>query len=460
MRRFKTHSAGIALGAALVLLAVWPPAASSQSEGRMTLQESIDLALGKSVLIHSAREGTKGAEAQQQEAFTGFLPRFTTSYSYTRLNEAPSFTLPGMTLSKVPPLSTSPATIETGTENNYNWAFEVRQPVFAGGAIQANYRASRLGADIARVEESLSVQNTVLEVKTAYLNVLKTEKLLAVARQTLDQLKAHLNVAQNFFDVGMIPRNDLLQSEVQYTNGVQYVLRAENALDLARARFNVTLRRDVDHAVNLVDILHYRPFTKSFEDCVETAFSRRGELKQYALKLDQAKEMVRVAKSEYFPNVNLVGNYTRFGDQANVSGSAFKDQESWQVMAVASWNFWEWGKTKHRVEANRRRENQAADALTHLKDQITLEVKNAWLQVREAEKQVLVACKTVEQAEENYRINEERYKEQVATSTDVMDALTLLTRAKSDHTQALGDYHIYQARLERAMGLQQEGDTP
>jgi outer membrane protein len=126
-----------------------------------------------------------------------------------------------MTLSKVPPLSTSPTTVETGTENNYNWAFEVRQPVFAGGAIQANYRASRLGADIARVEESLSVQNTVLEVKTAYLNVLKMEKLLAVAHQTLDQLKAHLNVAQNFFDVGMIPRNDLLQSEVQYTNGVQ-----------------------------------------------------------------------------------------------------------------------------------------------------------------------------------------------------------------------------------------------
>ena len=81
-------------------------------------------------------------------------------------------------------------------------------------------------------------------------------------------------------------------------------------------------------------------------------------------------------------------------------------------------------------------------------------MKNAWLQVREAEKQVLVAQQIIAQAEENFRINEERYKEQVATSTDVLDALTLLTRAKSDHANALADYHLYQARLERAMGVQ------
>ena len=72
--------------------------------------------------------------------------------------------------------------------------------------------------------------------------------------------------------------------------------------------------------------------------------------------------------------------------------------------------------------------------------------------MKEAEKQLRVTRKIIEQAEENYRMNEERYKEQVSTSTDVLDALTLLTRARSDYTTALGDYNIYQARLERAMG--------
>jgi outer membrane protein len=439
---------GVTLGAALMSLCLWPSTASAEPGTKMTLQESIDLVMKQSVLIHSAQEGIRGAEAQQKEAFTGFLPKFSTSYSYTRLNEAPSFTMPAM-----PPLLPTSTAIQSGTQNNYNWALEVHQSVFAGGAIEASYQVSRLGTDIARIDASLTIQNTVLDVKTAYLNVLKAEKLLTVANQTLEQLQAHRNVAQNFFDVGMIPRNDLLQSEVQFANGVQYVLKAENGLALAQAKFNTMLRRDINLPVNLEDILQYHPFTKSFEECLQTAFDRRGEIKQYNLKLDQAKQLVRAAKSEYFPSVNLVGNYTRFGDQPNVSGSAFKDQESWQVTAVANWSFWEWGKTKNRVEANQSRESQIADALANVKDQLTLEVKSAWLQVLEAEKQVLVARKTIEQADENFRINKERYKEQVATSTDVLDALTLQTQAKSDHAQALSDYHIYQARLDRAMGL-------
>ncbi len=122
-------------------------------------------------------------------------------------------------------------------------------------------------------------------------------------------------------------------------------------------------------------------------------------------------------------------------------------------MAVANWNFWEWGKTKNRVEAGQSRENQAADFLANIRDQITLEVKNAFLLLHEAEKQVQVAKKAIEQAEENFRINTERYREQVGTSTDVIDAQTLLTKAKSDRHNALGDFSISRAKLERAMGV-------
>jgi outer membrane protein TolC len=156
--------------------------------------------------------------------------------------------------------------------------------------------------------------------------------------------------------------------------------------------------------------------------------------------------------------VNLVGNYSRFGDTPGVSGSAYRDQENWYVMAVANWNFWEWGKTKNRVDVIKSRENQINDASTNARDQIVLEVKNAYLLLREAEKQIFVSKKAVEQAQENFRITRERYNEQVATSTDVLDAQTLLTRAKSDHTNALGDYHISHAMLERAIGAENTGN--
>ena len=111
-------------------------------------------------------------------------------------------------------------------------------------------------------------------------------------------------------------------------------------------------------------------------------------------------------------------------------------------MAVASWDFWEWGKTKFRVDASKAKEKQALESVKELNDKITLEVANAYLKLQETENQIVVSQKVIEQAEENFRISEERYKERVATSTDVLEAQTLLTKAKSEYANALGDYNI------------------
>jgi outer membrane protein len=420
---------------------------SSFSAEKLTLQQSIDLALKQSVLINSAREGIKGAQAQKQEAFTGFLPKFSTSYSYTRLNEEPfsNVAIPGQ----------PPFTMTTGTQDNYTWALEVKQPLFAGGGIVANYQAGRLGADIAAADESAVVQDTIQDVKVAYFTILKAERLLGVAKQAVEQLEAHRNMAQDFFNVGVIPRNDLLRAEVELANGRQNLVRAENAVEMAIAKFNTVLRRDINTPTEVEDILTLKPFSKLFNECQKLSLDNRPEIKSYTLKVEQSQKMVNLAKSEYFPVINAVGHYERFGDTPGVSGTPYKDRENWYVMGVASWNFWEWGRTKNRVNASRSRENQTAYALDNVKDQVVLEVKNAWLTLNEAQKQVAVAQKAIEQAEENYRISRERYREQVGTSTDVLDAQTLLTRAKSDYFNALSDYNISMARLERAMGVRE-----
>jgi outer membrane protein len=342
--------------------------------------------------------------------------------------------------------------IRVGTQDNYTWAVEAKQPLFAGGGILANYEASKIGHDISRMDEATATQDIIQEVKVSFFNILKAEKLLGVARQSLEQLQAHRHVAQNFFDVGLIPRNELLQSEVQVANGEQSLIRAENGVELAKSKFNTVLRRNINDPVQVEDILTYRPYDLNIDDCIKSAMENRPEIKSQALKVEQAKSLVKLARSDFYPTVSAVGHYERVGDTPGVSGTAFKDAESWYVMGVASWTFWEWGKTKNRVDASRSKENQSIDLLNNARDQITLEVKNAYLLMRESEKQVMVAQKTIEQAQENFRINQERYREKVATSTDVLDAQTLLTRAKSDHANALSEYHISHARLERAMG--------
>jgi outer membrane protein len=431
----------------------------AQQPAALGLHESIDIALKESMLIQAAREGVKGAESQKKEAFTGFLPKLSTSYAYTRLNPTPwSYVSPstlniptaaGVTI----PMNIPGRPTTIGTQDNYSWALEFRQPLFAGGAIYANYEASKKGEDIARVEESLASQDIVQEVKVAYFNILKAQKIKEVARQALEQLKSHRNDAQNFYDVGLIPKNDLLQSEVRLADGMQNLLRAENGLEIANSRFNTVLRRNINDPVSIEDILKYSPFDKAIEACLQTALETRSEIKSYNLRIEQMQELVKVAKGDLMPSLSAVGHYERFGDQTDLQGSTYKSQENWYIMARADWAFWEWGKTKNQIDARRYRESQLSNLLTNEKDKIAFEVKAAYLQVRESEKQIFVAQKAIEQAEENFRLNTERYKEQVATSTDVLDAQTLLTKTTSDYYSALGDFFISQARLERAMGV-------
>ena len=434
----------------LVLLTIVFSTSPGFAREFMTLEESIDLALKNSIVLNIAKEGLKIASAQKMEAVTGFLPKFSTSYSYSRLNEAPFSRFQG--LPPGPLYDMNGMEIPVGTKDNYNWIIEARQPLFAGGAILANYQANRIGEDTARLEETAKIQDVVQDVKIAYFNILRAQKIQETAVQSVEMLKAHRDVAENYFKVGMIPKNDLLYAEVELANGKQALMRAQNAVELAKSRLNTLLKRDIFSPVEVVDRLTYEPMKQSFEECLNIARQSRPELKISSLRAEQAGKLVRISQSEYFPAVSVIGNYGRFGDHSSVHGSDYKDAENWYVMAVANWNFGEWGRTKFRVDASRAKENQAIAISQELNDQIVLEIKNAYLMLQEAENQIAVSQKLIEQAEENFRISEERYKERVSTATEVLDAQTLLTRAKSEYANALGDYNINYARLQRAMG--------
>ncbi len=422
------------------------------AEEPLTLEASIEIALKNSSIINIAKAGAKSATAQKREAITGFLPKFSTSYSYTRLNEDPFIRIPSFSLFKGY-WQTPSFDIPAGTENNYNWDIEVKQPLFAGGGILANYQAYSIGEDAAHVEETAKYQDVVRDVKIAYFNILRAQRIQDVARQSVEMLSAHRDVAENYFEVGIIPQNDLLYAEVELVNGKQALVRAQNAVELAKSSFNTVLKRKIFMPVEVVDILTYSPLDQSFEECLNIAQRARPELKISSLRVAQAGKLVRVAQSDYLPTLSMVGNYARFGDNPSVSGSDFQDAESWYVMAVASWNFWEWGKTKFRVDASKAKETQAIETSKELNDQVTLEIKNAYLTLQETESQIAVSQKLIEQAKENFRISEERYKEKIAASTEVLDAQTLLTKAKSEYANALADYNINNAKLQRAMGI-------
>ncbi len=406
----------------------------------LTLEESIKITLERNLTLHSAVEGVVGSEFKRKEAITSFLPWWTARYNYTRYS-AP--TTIGAVQAGIPsPIS---------DRDIFNFGTTLNQPIFTGGRNLATYRSAKIGVDLSKENVETVKLDIVLQVREGYFNILRAEKFLAVGEQQVKQFEAQLEVTKAFFDVGIQPKNDVLLAEVRLANARQQLVRAANDLATAKASFNILLRREINTPLEVVDILAYKAFPLSFDQSREEALRVRPEIRTAQLNIDKAKEDVKSARSEFFPTINLAGNYDRYSDDFTTSGGV-KFNDRWTIQALTTFTLWNWGNTAFKVGENKVKVTQAEDLKIQQIESITLEVKNDYLNLLTAEKNINVTEKAIEQAEENLRMNEERYKYQVATQTEVLDAVTLLAQARVNYYGALSDFNVAKAQLERSMG--------
>ncbi|HJX34328.1 MAG TPA: TolC family protein [Desulfatiglandales bacterium] len=408
-----------------------------------TLEQSIKDAFENNWLIKAGEEKVSESEFAKNEAKAGFLPTFSTSYSYTHLGFVPSIdtSVFGNNLE-----------FKLGDQDIYQWQATIRQPIFTGYALTSTYELTKLGIDQSRVALELEKLDLALKVKEAYYNILKTDKAVDVANSAVESLKSHLEVAKNFYDVGMIPVNDLLKAEVELANTQHNLIQAQNASRIMRVSFNVLLSRSVDEPFEIEDILKYTKEIPDFDNCLQKALKARPEIKALDLTDAQIDQQINLAKSKYYPEVAFTYNYTKAGDTPNVSGSNFQLPNQWQANVGLSWTFWDWYKTKNSVNQTESQKRQLSQTRNSIEDGIKLQLKQAILNINEAEEKIPTAQKAVDQAEENLRVSEERYKAQVTTSTEVLDAQTLLSQARMNYYNALYDHNLARAGLLRAIG--------
>ncbi len=250
----------------------------------------------------------------------------------------------------------------------------------------------------------------------------------------------------------MIPVNDLLKAEVELANAQHNLIQARNASRLSRVSFNVLLSRSVDEPFEIEDTLLYNPETPDFDVCLGKALKARPEIKSLDLTDAQIDQQINLSKSKFYPEAAFTYNYIKAGDTPSVSGSNFQKANSWQAIIGLSWTFWDWNKTRNSVRQNESIKRQLSQTRKVLEDSIKLELEQAILGLKEAEEKIPTAQKAVDQAEENLRVSEERYKAQVTTSTEVLDAQTLLSQARMNYYSALYDHNLARAGLLRAIG--------
>ena len=419
-------------------------AKANEAKEVFTLEQTIRQAIKANLELKSSREDTNAASFAKLKQRTNFLPTLGATYKYKRNYEERTMAVHGAAVPK----------------NKYTLTGTFTQPVFTGFSLINKYKIAGFSLDLARLNEKTTRQAVVFEANKLYFNLLKRQKLATIAREAVTQISAHKDVAKNFYEVGMTPLNDLLKAQVELANVRQDLIIAQNNLETAKSNFNILLRRPINAPVELKDIVDHCFFEKKIDFCFDMAEKHRLEIKAAELQVEIAQKELNLGKTDYYPSITLEGNYYKVGTDFDAhGGDGISDPDGWYITATASWNFWEWGKTGYGVKEKLSALAQARYQQDEIIDDIHLEVKQAYLKTKESEQNIMAVKKAIEQAKENFRISEERYKEQMDTSTDVLDAQTLLSRTMTNYYNALYDFKISKAYLYWAMGRTDEVET-
>ncbi len=420
----------------------------------LSLEECLHIGLQQNLKLQASRLAIEKANYLAKAARADFFPKLRIEGTYRWLDNPVKIEIPEITIhTPMGPIVSPPATVSEAAKNTGTLTTSLVQPLFTGGALTERYKLASLDTVKEKNRYENAKQYLIESIKFAYYDLVKAYKIHSLAGEYVKQLEAHLKTAKAFLDENIIPLNDYLQSKVTLSNARLNLIKTRNNLKIAQSYLNLLMNRDINLPIQPETEFRIVVLPNPLSYYQNLALHHRPDLKVATTRVQQAKSAIRLAKSSYFPHVTLSLNYRDLSDES-------LEEDSASILVMANWSIFEWNKRKWQVDAQKARFEQALLVENSLRQQILHEVKTAYLNVSQSLKRIATIKDAVEQAKENLRINQLRYKEQVATSTDVIDAQTLLLKTEINLTVAKIDYLKALSALEKAVGKTLTEESP
>ena len=404
------------------------------------MSDAVEHALRFNPGLGAQEAESRSSEEGRKSARGAFGPRLGVSYSATK------------TESKRDPSATM------GTKNPkmgvYSWGVEVTQPIFQGFRLLSTYQKAALQADSDKASLRKAELDMTEQVQTAFLEYLKAGENTRSMRDSLTRLREQLRIAQAYFEVGLSPRLDVLQAEVDVSEAESLLIEAENTQATALARLNTLLGFDATAVNTYTGTLKEVGFRYTLEQCLELAYRQRPDLYVAQKAVEIARKSQKEVQSDYYPQIERYYSMTQSGNTPGMqrSGENGSHVTNWEVGAQATWNVFEWGTTYYADKQAGWQVTKMRYEQENLKLEVGYDIKSKYLAVQEARKRIAVAQNSVAQATEAYNVALARYHEHVGTNFDVLDASANLTSAQSSLTGAKADYLTALSQIYVAMG--------
>ena len=340
-----------------------------------------------------------------------------------------------------------------------NWVTQIKlvQSLYEGGRILSALRVARLTKERSLLDYQTAVANTVLDVQVTCYDVLLALQQITVQEASVELLTSELGDTTRRYNAGTVPRFNVLRAEVELANARPKLIRARNSYRIAKNNlvnqlgFNVPKETVEDIPLTLAGKLEAGPYKIELPRAIALALERRTELGSLRKTQALRNEDIVSAKSTYKPSLQAFGGYDVHNSM--LSQDITDDKYGFVGGVQLTWSLFDGRRTQGKVMEATALYERAGVELDDTGRRIELEVRTAYSNFIEADEVLRSQEKVLEQAEEALRLARARSEAGTGTQLDVLSAQTALTEARSTQIQALRDYSVARARLERAIGM-------
>lgn len=396
----------------------------------MTLERCIELALGNNPQINSAFHDILASDARIKQVWSNYFPQLSWQTGYTKIRQ----------------LQLSDALGANLTFNYYVLGqITLQQMLYDFGVTQNQATIKRLDYETYKTTLGATINDIIYQTKDAYYNLLFAFENKEVAQDTVEKFEMFYNQAKAFYEIGMNPKVDVTIAEVNLSNAKLQLIQAENSVNLAVAKLNNVMGVPFIDPYNVKERLKYQPINVTFNEAIEIAREARPELKAAELKVENAKQTMKLVKKSYFPTLSVEGQF-------QVGGREWASNYGYNFGGYLNFPTINGMLIKNEIKEARYLYDKEIANAKNTQNMIYLEIQNAFLTLQEKKSQMPVAMLNVKQAKENYELSYGRYRVGEANPTELKDAQIAYQQAQLNYYNAMYQYNSAKAALEKSVG--------
>lgn len=396
----------------------------------VTLDECIRLALGNNPRIQAAMQDVFAADARLKQTWSAYFPQFSWQTGYTRIRQ----------------LQLSDVFRENLVYSYYLLGqISASQMLYDFGVTQNRATISRLDKQGYQIALTGVVNDVVCEVKKAYYNFQYALEAQKVAQDMVERYEAFYNQAKAFYTAGTSPKVDVTIAEVNLSNSKLMLIQSEHAVEIAMARLSNTMGLPYASKYKISDNLKYNPCNINLEEAINIARESRPEFKLAEIRVEEARQNVKLAKKSYFPTLTAEGQF-------QVGGRHWSSNHGYNFGGYLNFPTINGMLIRNEIKEAKALHLREQSTAIGTKNNIYYEIQQSYYAMVEKKNSIPVAFLGLKQAKENYELSYGRYKVGVGNPVELKEAQVQYQDAMLQYYNSLYQYNSARAELEKFIG--------